>query len=61
MPYIPPKDGIRGIGHSLTIKLPRKEYDEVQKMAAENNISVTRLVRHMIQYCLDALETTVAD
>ena len=61
MPYIPPKDGTRGSGRTLNIKLLQKEYDVVQKMAAKNNISVTRLVRHMIQHCINDSETTVAD
>ena len=54
MPYKPPDDTC-GVGNenrvSLTLTPPILA--NLKKMSRESHISVSRLVRHMIEYCLD--------
>ncbi len=56
--YKPPTDGITGDTHPITLRLSRADYDKVHKMATVNKITITKLLRHMIQYCLDGGDDT---
>lgn len=52
MNYKPPIKTIVGPTKPITVKMPEDAYDDLQKMATEAKVTITALVRDMIDYCL---------